>query len=144
MEKTMMKIRIAVLISIFIVAIIGICSAGENKEIRFSRGSTSTTIEGNVIRGERDLYFLTDNAKQTMEIKILALENNAVFQIYKPGYKVSVDDGITDIDGESLLGVGEMNNAKAWKGVLPVFGKYLFVVGGTRGNAEYKLKVAVR
>ena len=36
-----------------------------------------------------------------------------------------------------------MNNAKAWKGVLLVSGKYLIVVGGTRGNAEYKLKVAV-
>ena len=142
--KGYMKIRIAVLISIFAVALVGICSAGEKKEIRFPRGSTSTTIEGSVIRGERDLYFLTANAKQTMEIKISALENNAVFQIYKPGYNVSEEDGITDIDGESLPGVRETHDAKAWKGVLPFSGKYLIVVGGTRGNAEYKLKVAVR
>ncbi|MFH0996774.1 MAG: hypothetical protein V1844_14955 [Pseudomonadota bacterium] len=79
-----------------------------------------------------------------MEIKISALENNAVFQIYKPGYKVSEEDGITDIDGESLPYAGEMNDAKAWKGILPVSGKYLIVVGGTRGNSEYKLKVTVR
>jgi len=69
---------------------------------------------------------------------------NAVFGIDKPGYKISVEDGITDIDGESLPEAGETNDAKVWKGRLPVSGKYLIVVGGTRGNADYKLIVAVR
>jgi hypothetical protein len=30
------------------------------------------------------------------------------------------------------------------KGVLPSTGKYLIVVGGTRGNATYKLTLAIR
>ena len=116
-----MKIRFAVIISIFAVSLIGVCSAGEKKEIRFPRGSTSVMIGECVIRGERNLYFLTANAKQTTEIKISALEDNAVFQIYKPGYTVSKKDGITDIDGESLPEAGETNDAKVWKGVLTCF-----------------------
>lgn len=141
-ENEQMKIRFAAILSVLAVVLIGVCSAGEKKEIRFPRGSTSTTIEGGVIRGERDLYFLIANVKQT--IKISALEDNAVFQIYKPGYTVSENDGFTEIDGESLPETGETNDAKVWKGVLPVSGKYLIVVGGTRGNAHYRLQVAIR
>jgi hypothetical protein len=119
------RIRFAAILSIFTVVLIGVCSAGEKRELRFPRGSTSTTIEGGVIRGERDLYFLTANATQTMEMNISPLEGNAVFEIYKPGYTVSERDGFIEIDGESLPEAGETNDAKVWKGVLPVSGKYL-------------------
>jgi len=105
----MMNIRIAILTCLFVVALTDICIAGEKKEIRFSRGSSSTTIEGRVVRGGRDLYFLTVNAKQTMEIKISALENNAVFQIYKPGYRISEEDSITDVETDCIMQIIGMN-----------------------------------
>jgi hypothetical protein len=79
-----------------------------------------------------------------MEMNISPLEGNAVFEIYKPGYTVSERDGFIESDGESLPEAGETNDAKVWKGVLPVSGKYLIVVGGTRGNATYTLQVAIR
>ncbi len=114
--------------------------AGVKKEIRFSHGSSGAVIKGSVVRGERDFYYLTAKAGQNMEIKINALEENAVFQIYKPGYKIGTDE----IKGETLPGAGETDDATQWKGELPVMGKSLFVVGGTRGNSTYELKVSVR
>jgi hypothetical protein len=38
---------------------------------------------------------------------------------------------------------GETDDATVWQGTLPVSGKYLIVVGGTRGNAAYKLKITI-
>jgi len=114
--------------------------AGVKQEIRFSPGSSSTVVSESVVRGERDFYYLTAKAGQKMEVEINALEKNAVFQIYKPGYRI----GAEEIEGETLPGAGETDDATQWKGELPVTGKYLFVVGGTRGNATYELKVSVR
>jgi len=65
-----------------------------------------------------------------------------LFPFYKPGSKIAREDGITEIKGETLPGAGEEDDATAWNGVLPVSGKYLIVVGGTRGNATDKLKIA--
>lgn len=91
------------------------------------------------------MYYLTAKAGQKMTVKISALENNAVFQIYRPGCVATTDkEGFTEIKGTSLPGAGETDDALAWQGVLPVSGKYLLVVGGTRGNATYKLKITVR
>jgi hypothetical protein len=118
--------------------------AGVKKEIQFPRGSTSAVIEESVIRGEQDFYYLTTKAGQTMEVVISSLEKNAVFSIYKPGYTIATDkDGFTEIKGESLPRAGETDDAMVWKGKLTVSGKYLIVVGGTRGNATYKLKVTI-
>jgi len=120
-------------------------NAGVAEEIRFPPGSYSTVIEQSVIRGERDLYYLTARAAQTLAVSLSALEHNAVFAIYPPGYAVtSGEDGCTDIKGASLAGAGESEAATTWEGLLPVSGKYLIVVGGTRGNATYKLKITIR
>lgn len=122
-----------------------VCDAGVTQEIRFPQGSNSTVIEQSVIRGERDLYYLTARAGQTLAVSLSALENNAVFAIYKPGYAVTSDkDGFTEIKGAALAGAGESDDATAWESSLPVSGKYLIVVGGTRGNATYRLKITVR
>jgi len=90
------------------------------------------------------VYFLTANAKQTLEIKISSVEDNAVFEVYTPGSTVAEKDGLTEVNGETLPGAGDTEEIRSWKGVLPVSGKYVIVVGGTRGNATYKLHVAVR
>ncbi len=114
--------------------------AGVKKEIRFNSGSSAAVVKESVVRGERDFYHLTAKAGQNMEIRIDSVEKNAVFQIYKPGHKIGADE----IEGETLPDAGETDDATQWKGELPVTGKYLFVIGGTRGNATYELKVTVR
>jgi hypothetical protein len=55
---------------------------GVKHKVRFTRGATSTTIRGAVVRGDRDRYYVVAKRGQTMSVKITSRENNAVFQIY--------------------------------------------------------------
>jgi hypothetical protein len=105
---------------------------GVKKRIRFPRGSTSTVIEGAVIRGEMDRYILGAKAGQQMSVRITSLEDNAAFHIYVPGFKKTLD------------GAGETDDATLWTGKLPASGDYMIVVGGTRGNASYRLEVTIK
>ena len=120
-------------------------AAAVSQEVKFPAGQTSTLIKQSVIRGESDQYFLTAKAGQKMEVSITAVEKNAAITIYQPGYKAGKDaDGILEIKGATLKGAGEGDDATTWKGDLPASGKYLILVGGTRGNATYKLKISIR
>jgi hypothetical protein len=113
--------------------------------IRFAAGASSATIEGAVVRGDRDLYTIGAGAGQTMTVTITALESNAAFQLYAPGARLGKDsDGILTVNGRALPGAGETDDAMRWTGRLPVGGDYLVVVGGTRGNASYRLTVAIK
>lgn len=114
------------------------------KEIRFATGADSATISNSVVRGDRDMYSITAKAGQTMTVAISAEEDNAVFQIYQPGAKFVKDDGVMELKGEFLPQAGDEDDARSWRGKLPKSGKYWIVVGGTRGNASYRLKVAVK
>lgn len=140
-----MKIRLMLAVLLVGALLTGVAAAGVAKEVSFAQGSNSTLIQGSVIRGESDQYFLTAKAGQKMEVSISALEQNAAFTIYQPEYKATKDaDGILEIKGATLKGAGEGEDATVWKGVLPSSGKYLILVGGTRGNATYKLKISIR
>jgi hypothetical protein len=124
--------------------LIGVGEAGVNQEVKFPPGSNSTLIQKSVIRGESDQYFLTVKAGEKMEVSITAVEKNAAFAIYQPGYQVGKDaEGLLEIKGTSLKGAAEGEDATSWKGVLPTSGKYLILVGPTRGNATYKLKISL-
>lgn len=111
--------------------------AGVRQDIRFQRGASSATIQHTVIRGERDRYTLGVGKGQYLSVKIESLEDNAVFDVYSPGAN---DSDEFDIKGVQLPGAVEK---KSFMTELPANGKYLIVVGGTRGNAEYKLTVSV-
>lgn len=140
-----MKIRLMLALLMVGAFLTGVGEVGVSKEVSFAKGSNSTLIEASVVRGESDQYFLTGKAGQPMEVSLSAVEQNAAFVIYQPGYKAGKDaDGILEINGTALPGAGEGEDATAWKGVLPSSGKYLILVGGTRGNATYKLKITIR
>ncbi|GFK93038.1 hypothetical protein NNJEOMEG_00867 [Fundidesulfovibrio magnetotacticus] len=125
-----MRAALAVLIVVLLACTAAV--ARENrKTLRFERGADSATVQGAVIRGDRDVYDLGARAGQTMEVSVTAFEDNAVFQVFAPG-------------GKPLPGADEGDDAKAWKGALPASGTYRIVVGGTRGNAEYALTVSIR
>lgn len=113
--------------------------------IRVAPGRTSAEIESAAIRGEREFYAIDARAGQTMTVSISSLENNAVFQIWQPGARIGRDrDNLVTVDGRALPGAGDMDDARRWSGPLPATGRYLVAVGGTRGNASFKLQVAVR
>lgn len=139
-----MKNHAAIFLFLAMLVVAGVCDAGVRKVIGFSPGSVSSTVEEAVIRGERDVYFVTARAGQTLEVSISALEDNAVFSIYLPGSVTVEKEGVTKITGNTLPKADETDDATAWEGVLPVSGEYLIVVGGTRGNATYKLRVTIR
>jgi hypothetical protein len=120
--------------------LVGICfgpfftetAHAKNQAITFQTGSTSATVKGAVIRGERTIYLVGARAGQTMAVEVSSTEKNAVFQIRTPG------------KGQNYLpGAGEEEDAISWKGALPQAGTYKIIVGSTRGNAEYMLHVEI-
>lgn len=129
-----MKFRIITtfLLMPLVLSLASITSAdGVRKRLKFAKGRSSATVSGAVIRGDRDTYIVGARAEQTMKVKITSVENNAVFQV-------------RDADGNYLQDAGELDDAKNWTGDLPSTGDYEIIVGGTRGNASYKLTVSIK
>ena len=129
-----MKVKTFLTLFLFILAFTfaGATSAdGIKKRIKFAKGKSSATYSWSVVRGDRDIYIAGASAGQTMSVKITSLEDNAVFQIEKPnrGY---------------LDNAGETDDQTNWRGTLPSSGDYRIIVGGTRGNASYKLTVSIK
>jgi len=129
-RRTAQRLTTAVFVGAF--AINSIFAEGIKKKVRFAKGTSSTTIRGSVVRGDRDRYYVTAKKGQTMSVKITSRENNAVFQVYLSG------------EQESLPGAGDGDDATKWSGQLPADSEYTIVVGGTRGNATYTLTIAVK
>lgn len=115
-----------------------------SQPVRFSPNGDSVTITGGVVRGARDLYHFDAQSGQQLSIGIKAPAESAVFQLYRPGYKVATEGTSTSITGEALIGAGKTDDARAWKGALPVSGRYLIVVGGVHGAASYRLSVTLK
>lgn len=115
-----------------------------SQPIRFEHNTDSVTISGGVVRGARDLYDFDGRSGQRLSVAIKAPAESAVFQLYRPGYKLAREGAVTTIKGETLAGAGETDDARAWTGPLPVSGRYLIVVGGVRGNASYRLSVTIK
>ena len=112
------------------------------KPIFFATGSTSGTVGGRVLRGERNLYSVNAKAGQTMTVTITTPDGNAVFQLYEPGTTIGRDnDGLLEFHGKPLHGAAEGEDATRWQGRLPKSGTYLIVVGSTRGNGRYSMDV---
>ncbi|HEY0427051.1 MAG TPA: hypothetical protein VGC76_04515 [Pyrinomonadaceae bacterium] len=129
-----MKIRIfgTILLAVMALGFASMTSAdGITKRVKFARGTSSATVSGAVIRGDRDTYIVGANVGQTMRVRITSEENNAVFQV--------VND-----DGEYLSGADEGDDATDWTDKLPWKGDYKIIVGGTRGNASYRLTISIQ
>ena len=108
-----------------------VSAEGITKRINFKRGKHSATVSGSVVRGDRDTYIVRAKAGQLMSVTINSRENNAVFQVKGP-------------DGEYLQDAGEGDDAAEVTNVLPQDGDYKIVVGGTRGNATYRVTVSIK
>lgn len=129
-----MKIRflVSILLTFTVLSFaVSISADGVTKRMSFAKGKHSATVSGAVIRGDRDTYILGAAAGQTMTATITSTEDNAVFQIETPS-------------GEYLEDAGEGDDAMTFTGELPARGDYRIIVGGTRGNASYKLTVSIK
>lgn len=101
------------------------------RRVRFARGASSATIKDSVVSGTRDRYLLGARKGQKMSIRIVSLEDNAVFDIVAP---------VNQAGQQRTL----KQEAFSWSGTLPETGDYQIVVGSTRGNASYRLQVTIR
>lgn len=77
------------------------------------------------MRGDRDLYILSARPGQKLTANITSLENNAVFDILNSAAEIIQ----TETTSSSLI--------------LPPGNDYAIAVGSTRGNASYRLTVAI-
>ena len=96
------------------------------RRIQFVRGASSAVVEDAVVRGTRDTYLVGAKAGQKITVSITSVENNAVFDIVSPKQKLIKQE------------------ATSWSTKLSATGDYRIVVGGTRGNATYKLRVEIK
>ncbi len=126
-------------IALFIAAFItGLClaqtvhAADFTKHLHFTHGKNSAVVSGAVIRGDRDTYLVHAHSGQVMTVNISALEDNAVFSVFEPKAY------------HAIRGTEEGKDITKWYGSLSKTGLYRIVVGGTRGNASYKLQVTVK
>lgn len=96
------------------------------ERIRFQPGASGATVQTSVVRGTRDTFFVAASRRQTMNVSITSREKNAIFDIQGPNGKL-IKKEVT-----------------SWSGVVPSSGDYRIIIGGTRGNASYRLRVSVR
>ena len=96
------------------------------RRLRFARGSSTAMVEDAVVRGTRNRYVLAARRGQTMTVRITSLEDNAVFDI------------------NAARGKRLATETTEWTGELASAGNYVISVGGTRGNASYRLEVTIR
>lgn len=135
-EEIIMQLKFLLLTMVIFIALLNTALAkGIQQEIKFKSGKSSATLEGTVLRSDRDEYTLAAKADQVMSVSITSEENNAVFQIYR------------QVAGswKPLKGADEEDEATQWEDKLPGKGneRLKIVVGGTRGNATYTLEVAI-
>lgn len=120
----------------------GAALAGEQPEIRLEPGQTSVTVEGAVAAHDRDIHPFTARAGQRLRVVVTSTQGNASFDIYLPGSTVfRNDDDLWAFRGEALRGAEAGRETTVWEGVLPRTGRYLIVVGPTRMNAVYSLRI---
>ena len=114
-------------------------------QVRFHHGQTGAVVGGGIVRAEEVCYALEGRAGQTLQAAVSSPEDNVVFSLYRPGYSIKPASDGPDIAGPTVPGAGEQDDAASVKAVLPASGRYLFVLGTTRGGGgEYKLRVSVR
>jgi hypothetical protein len=101
-----------------------------DKPIRFAEGPLDVTLNGSVIRGERDRYTLSMQTGEILSVVISSLEGNASFSILDP-------------DQNPMPGTEDYKEAIQWSIVAQTEGEYSIMVGPTRGNATYTLMVQV-
>jgi hypothetical protein len=116
--------------------------------ITFNPGSNTSTKNGQMVPGGRDLYYVQAKAGQTMNVSVSSTAPIA-FQVYNPDATVArAADGSPLIAGKTLPDAGPNDNAQAWVGAIPRDGKYLITVGdgpsGPMAPTPYSLTVSVQ
>jgi len=102
------------------------------KQLRFTRGSISQTLKGQVRpEGNRYLYFFKARKGQRLTVRLVSQDNNAVCDVHSHG----------TFDANPVV-----EQTVDWTGKLPEAdaGQYSIEVHSTGGLARYVLEVTIR
>jgi len=112
--------------------------------IHFAPGASAAEVAGGVPRGDRDCFVLEGRKGQSLAITQPApVDDNIVFQLYRPPWAIHRTEDVWGFSGSALPGAGETQDASTWSGTLPVSGRYLLVVGTSRGGGAYRLRIEI-
>jgi hypothetical protein len=107
----------------------GVTTLPPMSTITFNTGTNKSTMNGQMVPGGRDLYYVQAKAGQTMTVSVASAAAIA-FQVYTPDTTVArAADGSPLITGRTLPDAGPNDNAQAWVGAIPRDGNYLIAVG---------------
>lgn len=113
--------------------------------ISFRKGANFTTVSGGVVRAESICYTVEARAGQSLKVSVRSPDRNVVVTVYRPGYRVEASADGPDFKGAALPGAGDEDEAVRVDARLPVDGRYLLVLGTTRGGGgEYRMRIGVR
>ena len=113
--------------------------------ISFAKGASTAARTGGIVRAEDVCYALSARSRQHLKLSMKSPDDNVVVAVYLPGYKVVPASDGPDISGKTLPGAADQDEARTLTAALPTTGRYLLVLGTTRGaGGEYKLNVGVR
>ena len=120
-------------------------SCSPPSEIHFARGSWTSTVSDAIARGDIACWTVQARRGQSIHVRITSPEQNAVFQIYRPGWTIGDDQNSAPrISGTTMVRAGDGDDTKDWAGKLGDKGRFLIVVGATRGGAPYRLNLVVK
>ena len=112
--------------------------------LSFNKGASTAIRTGGILRAEDVCYFLSARAGQRLTLVVRSPDSNVVVAVYEPGYRVTPANDGPDIAGKTLRGAADQDEAQAVKALLPATGRYLFVLGTTRGaGGQYRMQVSI-
>ena len=97
--------------------------------ITFPAGQTLTTVNGQLVLGGSDLYYVSAKAGQTLLVSVATNEGDVSFEVYAPDAAIAKSaDSKAMLRGKALPDAGPDDHAKAWVGRIPRSGNYLIAV----------------
>lgn len=112
--------------------------------VHFAPGASAAEVDGGLPRGARDCYVLQAGKGQALAISQPGpADDNIVFQVYQAPWTIRHTEDGWGFGGNALPGTEETRDTTAWTGTLPADGRYLLVVGTSRGGGTYRLRIAI-
>ena len=105
-------------------------AADRHKTLQFTSACPALTIDGSVIRGDRDVYHINAQEGHFLYIELSSLEHNGCLQVTSMADNAPVP-----------CTVEEKADGFTWAGELTVSGAYNITVSPCRGNCQYHMVI---
>jgi hypothetical protein len=113
--------------------------------VHFAPGAGIAEVDGGLPRGARDCYVLQASLGQSLAVtQPDPADDNVVFQIYRSPWTVRRAEAGWSFAGTPLPGAEETRDTRTWTGRVPATGRYLLVIGTSRGGGTYRLRIAIQ